>query len=472
MLELQTAILALPFLMCCGGGFHKDKNQTAYLMGIIPAILSFYKEANQRATEKEALMREHKLFSTIGRTCWTGQVLPESFLDHDVFLCCKTTSEPFEHDAYFVKIKTPTQSWMIHFAPEGKLVLEGIFIENDDAKILKAGKVTPEILMRIDKMVHATNFSHCLRNSEHITRYIFEETWESMQMQIGGKIRKYFESILAPEHKRLLATMPSDLVSIESPEENQPLFNHTQMVSFEHIAKDGLKLTDKAYNLVLVGPTGAGKSMLTNLLFNRSVCETKSKESSAAVTRTFQVVQGKYTCDETITINVVDTMGCCDQYVEDEDAISHLSNAIFAEGSKIDKVVIMVSNTPISAANKKALKALLDSLHYSRIKDNVIFLYNKTEKLDYEEKIALVERMGKDLDVDINHKIQVAKPDGMLEIISHFKAGRAVGVDTANLDSEESKKTILFLKEALLPQCASVLQSPKRIGMGEGCCIQ
>ena len=328
------------------------------------------------------------------------------------------------------------------------------------------------MLLRIDRTALATNFSHCLRNSEHIARYIFEGAWESSQMQIDGTIRNHFKSILSREHDRLMATLPSDLASMETPRVKQPLFDHTQMATFES-RKEDFKLADKTYNIVLVGPTGAGKSTITNILFNLSECETKSMGTSAgSVTRDFQVVQGSYKCDKTIKINVVDTMGFCDQFVEDEDAIAHLSSAILAEGAKIDKVVIVVSETPISATQKKALKSLLSLLAYPIFKDHFIFLYNKTENLTIESKMRLVETLGKDLEVDINHKIMVAEPDGALETISSFKAGKAVGVNPANYDDEESRKTITFLKEALLPHCASVLQSAKRLSVPEACSIQ
>ena len=120
---------------------------------------------------------------------------------------------------------------------------------------------------------------------------------------------------------------------------------------------------------------------MTNLFFNARVSRTADKKS-VSVTRTFHVVHGTYRCDDKkeIEVNVVDTMGLCDLFIEDSDAVQQLSSAIASEGSKIDKVVILLSETPITPAHKEAIRGLLKNLSYNRNKENFVFLYNIVNK--------------------------------------------------------------------------------------------
>ena len=153
--------------------------------------------------------------------------------------------------------------------------------------------------------------------------------------------------------------------------------------SYPRIWLISFKLTGDAYNIVIAGPTGAGKSTLANIFFNASVSKNADKDA-VSVTRTFHVVHGNYRCDDSrrLNVNVVDTMGLCDLFVEDEEAVQLLSGAILTEHSKIDKVVIVLAETPITAAHKLAIKDLLQKLSYQDNKENFVFLYNKTEGLN------------------------------------------------------------------------------------------
>ena len=44
-------------------------------------------------------------------------------------------------------------------------------------------KATAEVLKRMNRVFSATNFSFCLRNSEHMARYIMEGSWLSLQLR-------------------------------------------------------------------------------------------------------------------------------------------------------------------------------------------------------------------------------------------------------------------------------------------------
>ena len=90
---------------------------------------------------------------------------------------------------------------------------------------------TAEIIQRMKNVLNATNFSYCLRNSEHLARYIIEGGWLSLQMQRGGELRGFFDPILEPKHLRLVASLPSDLLAKEaSLLVSIPLFDGPEMI--------------------------------------------------------------------------------------------------------------------------------------------------------------------------------------------------------------------------------------------------
>ena len=168
-------------------------------------------------------------------------------------------------------------------------------------------------------------------------------------------------------------------------------------------------------------------------------------------------------------------MGLCDQFVEDEDAVKNLAEAIGSE-CKIDKVVVVVHRTPLLESHKTTIRNLLNELKYPNNKENFVFLYNKTENMDYDKKQQILRELGEDLGVDIDYKIPVTTPatpgDDILKNTTHFEAGQAVGVNPNNFMDAKSKKTINTLKTTLLPHVASVLRSPKRLDVNQGCKIQ
>ena len=431
---------------------------------------------------------KHDLFSGDLEKRPLSNLLPNLGIGTTLSLCFKRVRTPFEHKSYFIQIaldaihngqssfsggqiNTGTDCGLVHWilrfvAPQesesrGRVILETTQRQYEDTTVERSLPITAEILERLNNVLSATNFSYCLRNSEHLARYIVEGYWHSLQMKRDGEIRQFFAPILQPDHLCHVASLPSDLLAKKTLIDVAPLFDGTEMINFDNfVSVEDFKLTGDAYNIVIAGPTGAGKSTLANIFFNARVSKTDNKDA-VSVTRTFHVVHGNYRCEDNriINVNIVDTMGLCDLFVEDEEAVQVLSGAILTEYSKIDKVVIVLSETPITAAHKLAIKDLLRKLSYEDNKENFVFLYNKTEGLNESTKMELLMKMGEELGVEVDYKIPVAMPGrGTLETTTYFLAGVAIGTDVADYNNPESRHTIDVVKNNLLPHCSTVLR--------------
>ena len=308
-----------------------------------------------------------------------SEFLPNFGVGTELSLCFWKVDMPFQYKNYFIRIQLGKSQWILRFEDpqdyevKGRMVLE-VSQRQSTATVERTFTATPEVLERMNRVFSATNYSFCLRNSEHMARYIMEGSWLSLQLMREGEVRKYFGQILKPQHLRLIASLPSDLLAKENLVDTNPLFTGMDMVEYEtYVSMEDIKLTSDAYNILIVGPTGAGKSTLTNIFFNAYVSKTKD-QNAISVTRTFHMVQGSYRCSDNkqIKVNVVDTMGLCDLFIEDKEAVRNLSEALFTEQTKIDKVVIVVSETPISPAHSSAIKELLKELSYQENKDNFV----------------------------------------------------------------------------------------------------
>ena len=227
---------------------------------------------------------------------------------------------------------------------------------------------------------------------------------------------------------------------------------------------------------------GAGKSTLINLLFNRTVCKIKKDNSNiASVTREACVVSGVHSCDDgEVPINIIDTMGLCDTFLEDKEAINNLFKDFLPEHSKIDKVVFVTSGR-ISPIQKEALCTILDRFQYpcnitvkdvKEKKDNFVFIYNKSETLSDAEKLTALQDMGDKLGIDIGHKIPVmmlvpGKKDIGVMAQCYTHTALATSTNTEGVFDAPTQSTNTRLKAALLPHTKKVLQSPKRLHIAE-----
>jgi len=431
----------------------------------------------------------------------TREDLPLDFLGWNISLCSEDRKDPFPYKHFYLVLRKPSASgsgtvlsskgWILEFSlnpesNEGEVSIGQVF-KSDMGVTVSNKTVTEEELDRIVSVLYAKNFSYCLRNSENFAKFIYNGSWRSDQLTQNKDMRKIFDQIFTREDRKKLNICPTDVAARMS-RMQEPMFQDLTTGMIQFTRKQSLKgceLPQNAYNIIVVGPTGAGKSTLINLLFNSTVCDVRNdKENFAAVTREACVVTGVHNCDDgDIPVNIIDTMGLCDTFLEDEEAITNLFEDFINEHSKIDKVVFVTCGF-ISPEQEKGLSSILDRFQYPRQltdmdskkkRNNFIFLYNKTETMNDAIKLRALQNMGKKLGVDIGHKVPVmtlapGEEDSGMMAEHKVNAGMATSTNCDGEFDAATQKTFKKLKAALLPHTVEILQSPDRLQIAEMQC--
>ena len=243
-----------------------------------------------------------------------------------------------------------------------------------------------------------------MRNSEHIVRYITTGAWFSYIVSDETKefykdIRKHLE-----EHESKINTPPQDL----SPQENDSKKIYDKVsdhIEFKDIANEFTSEDEEAHVVLLLGPTGSGKSSIANLLFNQHVV--KASDDAKSQTKNCTFLQGDYGPPGTSKkVIVVDTVGYCDSIISDDDIELMIKNQIKSKNLKIDRVLILCYGR-IQKAHVTELKKMLKWLEYEKHKENFVFLYNKADQVKEikdrnKNLLQMCALLGVDPDITVN----------------------------------------------------------------------
>ena len=183
--------------------------------------------------------------------------------------------------------------WTIEFLSTGLAVHHNPLprpytIEADNSPFANTAAVKQRM-----SMVGATAYFVTLRNCEHLARYIHSGSGVSYQMLKGEYLGSTFVCYMMDEHKRTLNRLPHELEAAPtSIYQLYPSELYRGFLTCEGIQSGLSRADDQAYNVLVVGPAGCGKShIIINLLFNRLISE--SRASAHSVTR--QIGTGCYT---------------------------------------------------------------------------------------------------------------------------------------------------------------------------------
>jgi hypothetical protein len=196
-------------------------------------------------------------------------------------------------------------NWIIEFGGGNVLDCSAIVHCNPrtDYQIKDEFERTREVMQRMRAVCGTTDYSLALRNCEHMARYIQCGAWICFQMVGNGPLERCFFNKFPDELK------PDEM-------SREPLYpgapTNANTIRFRK-TEDALTKSDgKAYTVVVLGPTGCGKSHLINNAFNRNVCEAAA--SAHSVNREVKFYQGEYSWANiegayVRSVNIIDTIG-------------------------------------------------------------------------------------------------------------------------------------------------------------------
>lgn len=161
-----------------------------------------------------------------------------------------------------------------------------------------------------------------------------------------------------------------------------------------------LDYNEDTYNIILIGPTGAGKSHLINLMFNDAICE--SKVSHSSVTREIYFIRGKGMVYDVETkkfvqrnIVVTDTIGLCDTEWAENEIISMIKGRVSSNIRKLDAVFIVFKADRLQPQHVRNIKHILQWLDYEKNRLRICFISTFADFLDQEKKNSLREEAEK-----------------------------------------------------------------------------
>lgn len=147
----------------------------------------------------------------------------------------------------------------------------------------------------------------------------------------------------------------------------------------------------ETYNIAVIGPTGAGKSRLINVLFNRDICVSRQDHESVTQDSSFIHGYGNVFNRATKTIEqrhfiIADTVGLCDTKWNKEDLIELVKGRVSSNFTHLDMVVIMYKADRLTQDLKHSIREILKWLKYGDVNNETKFIFVATFAEDTEDE--------------------------------------------------------------------------------------
>lgn len=293
-----------------------------------------------------------------------------------LFLCSKATYlMGIRYFHYFVTDHT----WTIEFGG-GELLMCTVLVHNNPMGTYEEEKSvckTQHVVDRMQKVCGARGYSVCLRNCENLARYIVSGSWTSLQMLQHGNLHVEFANFMMQQHKAMVNTLPLELVPAPT---HQVIFpGRPRFLTYVGSPSVLNKSDYDAFNILVIGPTGCGKSRLINLFYNQLVCE--SNASAMSVTKNIQLTAGMGTVyGVRRRVNVIDTIGFCDTTIQASEVLRLIKSRVETSCMHIDRVLVVCSGR-IEGEHVASIKKVMEWLRFPQYQWNFTFIYNKADQL-------------------------------------------------------------------------------------------
>lgn len=254
-------------------------------------------------------------------------------------------------------------------------------------------KKTDDVVNRMRKVCGARNHSIMLRNCEHVAKYIQSGSWLSSGATPGGWWGQVFQAHLT-ENANFLATQDPDELTekhvMRTVFKGKPCFLNYKRTKKAITQRDA----DTAYNVVVIGPTGCGKSNLINLMYNKTV--RVSKESVDSIDRGVSITQG--ICNGSLfgyknyPVNICDCMGFCDSELSGAEVFDKIQHTIEAAMVRVHRVVIVCSGR-LEKPQEEQIGRMVTWLKVKEHPFNFILVYTKCDKMTEAERETALNKI-------------------------------------------------------------------------------
>eukprot|EP00928_Gymnodinium_smaydae_P034347 TRINITY_DN24360_c1_g5_i1.p1 TRINITY_DN24360_c1_g5~~TRINITY_DN24360_c1_g5_i1.p1 ORF type:complete len:444 (-),score=56.58 TRINITY_DN24360_c1_g5_i1:458-1789(-) len=260
----------------------------------------------------------------------------------------------------------------------------------DNVYTEKEVKFNDAVRMRMLNVCGARGHSLALRNSEHFAKYIASGSWVSHQMFPGAPLHQQLLKHMDCETRKLINALPVEIDNIRS-RVLRPVFRKgkgfLEYVVTKSIVADAE--VNNACNVLVLGPTGSGKSNIINLLFNKQVCA--SAFSACSVTRHMQIIQARAPSEKLKwaygeNVNVIDSIGFCDSELSPEEVLSLVKQHIKSTFLHIDKVVIVCASGRFEQGQRQSIQNIMKWLNYKDYPYNFALVLNKADLIDEQDR--------------------------------------------------------------------------------------
>jgi GTP-binding protein EngB required for normal cell division len=290
---------------------------------------------------------------------------------------------------------------------------------------------------RLTQVIGMSNYSLLLRNCEHVAKYVAYGKWVSLQIYVKQNL---FNVALTSSNDSMLPFINLTPKGLISNAQLGAYLNKETEYSIKYI-KENLFFQPDVFSkiILLLGPTGAGKSNVINCIFKQYVCE--SKASATGVTAEIKFFYGidefgKYVC-------VIDTVGFCDRLIPDSDIKAMIESRTIDQNIPISHV-LLVFGERIRSEENKIVQSYLNKFKMNKFLDNFSLILTKVPD-DIEDKTSLINSF---LSIDFLNPFASKQSVQIGSNITQIDRYAAINIkDIKRLNKQDEEEVTRYLQE-------------------------